>query len=352
VRQNIDHRFAAHHFFYHGDLDVALKHFVAPAIAELGARRLVDSWFFVRYTLGGPHLRLRYRLAADGSAPAVAALLESAAASFLERWRCESRLDPEAIRQESRDVLAAAPEDSELYYPNHSLLPFPFAPEVERYGGPDLLVHSLDFFAVSSAEALAAVCGPTWDSAGRRGAQALRMLLRQAWGFAASEDELLSHLGYRLPVGEAIASQVWAKADSDFMARREVFRDILKRELAFQAEAAGAADAAAWPSAAFLCRAASRLSVAVHGAAPAARWQIGHSQLHLTANRLGFFPPQEMHLQRILWRAAHDLAAAEPALWQRLMAATRERAQALDGLPLRGLLEPVTGRPRAHATFN
>ena len=287
----------AHHFFYHGDLDVALKHFVGPAVAELTERRLIDRFFFIRYTLGGPHLRLRYRLAAEERA--VDEVLRGAAARFLERWRSESKLTPERIeriRQESRAILDSVAEESELYYEDNSLLPFPFKPEVDRYGGPELLEPSLDFFAVSSAQALEVICDPAWESSGRRGAIAMRLLLRQARGFAENEKEFLSHLGYRLPVREEVGNEIWSKADRDFEARREVYRLLVERELG---------------GASVLFDAARRLSERVHGVPPGTRWQIGHSQLHMTANRLGFFPIQEMHLQRILWRAAHEFLTAE-----------------------------------------
>jgi len=328
-----DRRWHAHHFFYHGDLDVALRYFVRPAIAELIARRLIDSFFFVRYTLGGPHLRIRYRLAPETplSASAIGPILRQAATRFLERWRSTTILDPEKIRQESRAILAMVSEESELYYEDNTLLPFPFKPEVDRYGGPELLEPSLDLFAISSAQALEAIRDPGWGSPGRRGAIVFRLLLRQAWGFARSEKELLLHLGYRLPVGQEIGDEIWSKADHDFEARREVYRALLKHELSLLAEAESTGDEPAWPAASFLYEAARRLSHAVRGEAPETRWQIGHSQLHMTSNRLGFFPFQEMHLQRILWRAVRDLAEAEPTVWQRFMAASFGREEAPRG---------------------
>jgi thiopeptide-type bacteriocin biosynthesis protein len=183
---------------------------------------------------------------------------------------------------------------------------------VERYGGPELLEPSLDFFAASSAQALEVICEPGWESSGRRGALALRLLFRQARGFAQSEEELLLHLGYRLPLRQEMADEIWSKADRDFEARREIYRNLLKHELSLLAKG----------DVPILYEAAQRLSQAVRGQAPRTRWQIGHSQLHMTANRLGFFPIQEMHLQRILWRAARDLAQteAEPATHQTLTA--------------------------------
>jgi hypothetical protein len=345
VSQDSGLRWNAHHFFYHGDLDVALNHFVGPALDELIAHRLIDSFFFIRYTLGGPHIRLRYRLTPDGTPDAVDLILREAVTRFLGRWRSAAALDLEKIRQESRAILAAVPEESELYYEDNTLLPFPFSPEVERYGGRELLEPSLDFFAISSAQALETIRDTAWESSGRRGAIVLRLLLRQAWGFAESEKEFLRHLGYRLPVGQEIGDEIWSKADRDFEARREVYRALLKRELSLLEEAESTMDEPAWPSASFLYQAAKRLSHAVRYEVPDTRWQIGHSQLHMTSNRLGFFPFQEMHLQRILWRAAHDLKEADPATWQRFMTASFDREEVPRG-PLRQLLVTVIGHLR------
>ena len=342
VSQHSERRWSAHHFFYHGDLDVALRHFIRPAIAELSARRLIDSFFFIRYTLGGPHLRLRYHLTSDASlsGAAVAAILQEEAARFSARWPTATALDPEEIRRESRAILAAVPEESALYYEDNSLLPFPFEPEVDRYGGQDLLEHSLDFFAISSAQALEAIHDPKWESPGRRGAMVFRLLLRQAWGFAESEKEFLLHLGYRLPLRQEVGDGIWSKADRDFEARRETYRALLKQELNLLAEADNTTDGPIWPTARFLYEAAKRLSQSVRHAAPEIRWQIGHSQLHMTANRLGFFPPQEMHLQRILWRAARDLEEADPATWRQVMTASLDHEGAPRAL-LRQLLAPA-----------
>jgi thiopeptide-type bacteriocin biosynthesis protein len=210
------------------------------------------------------------------------------------------------------------PEDSELYYENGTLLPFLFEPEWDRYGGRELLELSLDFFAVSSVEALEAIGQPRWRSPGHRGALAFRLLLRQAAGFAVNSKELLSHLGYCLPVAQEIADEIWAKADRDFETHREIHGNLVRHELLSLATAAEVAGGTVRPYVSFLHEAAKRLSQAVRGVPPATRWQIGHSQLHMTANRLGFSPFQEMHLQRILWLAARDLEKGHPITGERI----------------------------------
>ena len=60
----------------------------------------------------------------------------------------------------------------------------------------------------------------------------------------------------------------------------------------------------------------------------------------MTANRLGFFPFQEMHLQRLLWRAVRELKEVEPPAWQQIAAVLYPRKH-LPGASVYTLLEPV-----------
>ncbi len=50
----------SYHLFYHGDRDLVLR--LWPTLAPLILSRIVDSFFFLRYSLGGPHIRIRLRL--------------------------------------------------------------------------------------------------------------------------------------------------------------------------------------------------------------------------------------------------------------------------------------------------
>ena len=50
---------SSYHVFYHGRLDQPLLQLVYPAVRELWLRGRCRRFFFIRYALGGPHLRLR-----------------------------------------------------------------------------------------------------------------------------------------------------------------------------------------------------------------------------------------------------------------------------------------------------
>jgi hypothetical protein len=304
---------SAYHLYYHSSLDWALEHLLRPLVVELWRDRLIDRFFFVRYTLGGPHLRMRFEPAESvGRAERdIADRLTLHAREFLTRWPSSTTLDPEKIQAESCAILAASPEESDLYYENNSMLPFPYLAEYDRYGGEQHFEPTLDFFTLSSLEALEAISLANWALSGRRGARVMRLLLRQACGFSRDLGELTSHLGYRLPLGTELADAVWSKADRDFEARGEAYRLLVQGELELLMDGARGRDLR-------LFYGARRLSKEVPGLSPEARWRLGHSHVHMTANRLGFPPPQEMHLQRILWRAMWDLEATDRTTWQRV----------------------------------
>lgn len=331
-------RWCAYHFFYR-DRDLVLVRFVRPVVASLFAERLIDRFFFIRYPQGGPHVRLRFRLGPEpaGVAPLVEKLLEAAAAEFLERW------PPEAPPE-----LAVPPWRTRGCEPVETagvLLPFPFEPETERYGGEDLLPHSLDFFSVSSLRVLEVVVAQEGESGRRRLARAMRLLLQQAVSFAASDEELLSLLSYRLPIAGELESALHKRGDRQFETLRADYLGMIRHE----AEATSDADAEAkrleGPGA-FFAEGARRLSRALLGAAPDRRWQIATSQQHMTANRLGLSLYEETYLGRILWCAARETAAADPTTWRSLTAALTSRRDAPFRAGREGLEELLDARLR------
>src|SRR5215475_4551683 len=49
----------SYHLFYHDDLNRPLLKCVKPVVVQLHRLGLARKFFFIRYQLGGPHLRLR-----------------------------------------------------------------------------------------------------------------------------------------------------------------------------------------------------------------------------------------------------------------------------------------------------
>jgi thiopeptide-type bacteriocin biosynthesis protein len=342
----------AFHFFYHGDRDAALCHFVRPAVAELLAEGRIDRFFFLRHDLGGPHLRLRLRLsqsrapgcespeagaalpaaAAAAAVAAVAETMERHAAAFLAERPSVSRLDPEHLRRQAEARHAAAPDPQGAgVFPDNTLIRQPFEPEAERYGGGEILGHSLDFFTLSSAHALQAIARFGDDLPRRRLGFALRALLAMAHGFAPEAEELPLLLSYR-PGGQdrsPTALRMQDQADQAFEAQREPYMELLRRHFTALAEALGAGMPPDPGSAAYLGVAARRLAGLIRHvdleagleadpeAGPEARRRIAASHLHMAANRLGLNAAAELYVVRLLWRAARDLAEADPGAFDK-----------------------------------
>jgi hypothetical protein len=336
IMSETDSKWYSYHFFYSGDRNIVLLYFFRPAVSALRSEDCIDSFFFIRYPLGGPHVRLRLRVL-PGQFERVEGILTRLALEFFDRWPSTA-----AMSQDGRVCLAGViPQDQAdpAGYPDNALLRFSFEPETERYGGESLLPVSLDFFFVSSIVSLGFVTvnyRKPWASQLPR---AMSMLVQQAWGFADDEGEFLDLFAYRLPVWKTVAESVCDRGDKVFEAQREVFRSLLMRELT----------ALSCDTPTLYAEASQRLAWEIRAADPGVRRQIGTSQIHMTANRLGLSNPDEIYLGRIVCRAIHEIAEVEPDSWGRLVEflASRKRARAQSEAPLSELLPAFwQGLPR------
>jgi lantibiotic biosynthesis dehydratase-like protein len=184
------------HLHYHQGLDPVVRGFVRPLVAALAKNGRINAFFFVRYSLGGPHVRLRLRVVPGAREQALAAM-QQAAERFLERSPSTRPLDEETIRRANEAILASDPHETDgAVYPDNSFRVVPFRPEVERYGGPGLVGFSLDLFTLSSVAVLEILAKPRDVQRPALLSQAFRLLLLQALGFAADETELGDLLRY------------------------------------------------------------------------------------------------------------------------------------------------------------
>ncbi|HEV7508012.1 MAG TPA: lantibiotic dehydratase C-terminal domain-containing protein [Thermoanaerobaculia bacterium] len=303
----------SYHLYYHQNLNRATVGFVAPVVASLLECSWIDSFFFVRYGLGGPHLRLRLQVL-PGCAGSVEEAVLRAGEEFLAREPSTSSQPEEAIRQSNQAILASDPhETDDSVYPDNTLLPFPFNPEIQRYGGPDLLPASLDFFAVSSLAALGFLFRHGEEPRQRQLGPALRLILRQALSFAMDDEELLSLATYGIETWGEVLPAIVAKGEKVFNGQRETFFAILRQEL----EALSRDDENA-----YFRQAARRLSATVATADAPARRRIGVSQLHMTATRMGLINPEEVYLSQLMVSTLREALAEEPTLASRLREAS------------------------------
>ena len=101
----------AFHFFYHGNLSMVIDKFVRPSIGRLVNDGLIDSFFFIRYILGGPHIRLRVH-PCKGCSAETAQRLTADAKEFLDISSVQP-LDEDLIRRQNQALLAESPEESD-----------------------------------------------------------------------------------------------------------------------------------------------------------------------------------------------------------------------------------------------
>jgi hypothetical protein len=311
----------SYHLFYHGSRSLLIKEVVRPAVGALLAQGHIDRFFFVRYNLGGPHVRLRLLASADLSTT-IKEILVSASESFFARHPSASSMPHDTIRHINRTILATDPREwDHAIYPNHSLHELPFQPETERYGGPELLGYSLDFFAFSSLEAIRFLVDHVAGPRGRQMAAISRILIRQALGFAEAPQELVSLLEYPMDTWGTPLSDFVACGDEAFQRQRDHLRRLLCKEV--EQFLSNPLPASFEPARCF-------------------RWEIRtaderrlrcikNSQMHMTANRLGLSNPEEVYLSRLLSRTARDLAGSAPDLWRALEQCLEEEARGSRG---------------------
>lgn len=290
----------SYHLYYHEDLSRAVLGFVHPAVSSLLSAGWIDRFFFVRYGLGGPHVRLRLR-PLPGHAPLIDRAVRGSAEAFLSRSPSTARLDPEALQRQTQAMLVGDPHETDAtVYPDNTLVAAAFRPEVQRYGGPDLLPVSLDFFTVSSAAAIDFLVRSGAEPRSRQLILALRLLLAQALCFAIDEEELLALLGYGVESWGEEAPTILAKGDRVFAAQPDAFRGIFRQEISDQLSTESPPDGLG----PVLGEAARLLSQAVGREDRPTRKRIGVSQLHMTATRLGLGNLEEVYISRLLSAAA------------------------------------------------
>ncbi|WP_069813260.1 thiopeptide-type bacteriocin biosynthesis protein [Streptomyces sp. TP-A0874] len=150
------------HIFYAANANPVLVQCVGPLVQSLRDRGLLQKWFFIRYWLEGPHIRLRLLPTDAASAPEVRRIAEETLRDFLRRRPALYEED----RNNSADLyknmfLAEYSQErwDELYGPdgampfrdNNSVALIDYEREYSRYGGPAAMPLAESHFERSSA---------------------------------------------------------------------------------------------------------------------------------------------------------------------------------------------------------
>lgn len=293
------------HLFYQGSRDQLLVALVAPLVRRLWTAGAIWRFFFMRYALGGPHIRLRLHCV-PGRRRQVSKIAEEMASKFFERLPSATILTEEEIKSTNRRLLANDVEGEDEVYPNNSWVRFPFRAEVERYGGHALLEHSLDFFAISSLDALEFAA--TWR--GPSLAAIICRLAGLALRLSTGTDDFVDLLQYASVWSKDYGALFNQRGDEEFERRRQPLLRMLRSEI--EAAVVGTSPA---EDRATLLEGGRRLAAATAGASEVVRHGIAVGQLHMMVNRLGLNNAEEIYLGRMLWRAAEELRESDPDFW-------------------------------------
>ncbi len=300
------------HLYHHENLERVVLGFVHPLVTALSAESEITGFFFIRYGLGGPHVRLRLR-PTEEARDSCLDRMEQYAHAFLAREPSTCWFDENVIQLGNSATLTNDPHEIDAsVYPDNSFHVLPLRPEVERYGGASRIGFSLDYFTLSSVAVLEQLSTLGQVSRSVRLARAFELLLRQALGFAADEIELTSLLRYGVEWFGNNLRKVLEKGTSVARSNRSHFLQLsqdsfeetcrlLMRDETFELSPRN-----------LLVVGARRLSMAVDGADRSTRLRIGASQLHMTASRLGLSNPEEAYLSQILSLIVDELRATTP----------------------------------------
>jgi hypothetical protein len=309
LSDDIEKHWISCHLYYYQNLDRPLRDFVAPLVASLVTNNQIDAFFFVRYGLGGPHIRLRLRTL-PGTTNQIIEEVQQSARHFLRVTPSTRSLDEQVIRRTNEHIISTDPhETDDSVYPDNTLVFAPFRPEVARFGGPALLPFSLTFFTLSSVVSLISLFRHLDGRRSLRLAAVLQLLLHQALGFAADEAELRSLLNYGVDNWGQSAPQLLENGDREFQSQAAALLNLLTTTVGeLRSLLPSEEPIAEVPS--FLAVAAARLSADIGKDNPSVRLRIGTSQLHLTATRLGLSNAEEVYISRLLCATFQALHSA------------------------------------------
>ncbi len=300
--------FLAFHVYDHDSLDRLLLGLVRPMVSVLARDGRIDRFFFVRFGLGGPHVRLRFRSVGTDPAP-LRETIDSMTSAFFAANAQTRTLSALELRHMTDVVLANDPTERDgAIYPNRTVRDAPFEPELERYGGLDVFNRSLDYFAVSSRRALRFLHAHGGATRAKQLPWLLRVLVAEAIGFAGFTDETPLLLAASFSGREDVFAQLIRRGDRLVEEHGSVLLRVLRTDIdAFLhgTSPLGAID----PSAT-----AYDLSSALAGETLATRRRILASHLHMSANRLGLDNAEEVYLGRAASRLVHSMIEERTSL--------------------------------------
>ncbi|MFG3257278.1 thiopeptide-type bacteriocin biosynthesis protein [Streptomyces sp. NPDC048172] len=134
------------HVFYASDANPLITEAVRPLVAELRQDGVIGGWFFLKYWMEGPHVRVRFRPARPELREEVTRRATDALEAFLKRRPALYDTDIDGLgdlykqmylAEYGQERWDAEYGDGQMpFRPNNSVAQLPYEPEYDRYGGP------------------------------------------------------------------------------------------------------------------------------------------------------------------------------------------------------------------------
>ncbi len=310
------------HIYYFDNQDRLLMEGVKPAIDEALASREVDSFFFLRYWKGGPHVRLRLR-PVDGhhGRDGAVAGIRRAVESHMRAHPGEVKVGVETLASMQEELSRLEGEDPGDLVPPNTVRDESYRPEFEKYGGAVGIEIAERLFCESSVLVLETLPVASLSMSRRLGTGYIALLA----GLRASgylDRRLLSFLAHYCRLW---APWVLPELRPQWAPRLEEYRPVLRaHSLAILGEADlpdavrrwQAVVADTW-SAVGACADVVLPQVALAGddASDDRRRQVLlSSYLHTHNNRLGLIPASESFLGYLGHHIVAELLGTEPEL--------------------------------------
>jgi thiopeptide-type bacteriocin biosynthesis protein len=192
------------HIFYSSNGNPLLADCVSPLVARLRARGLISRYFFIRYWLGGPHVRLRLLPAEGVGADEVKAVAEEGIRAFLARRPALYEIDTKVLgplyrtmyeAEYGAEELAARFGEGELpFYENNTFHYVDYEPEYGRYGGEAGVDLAERHFEVSSDIVLKLVRETNMHLRTIMMGHSVQMMLQMCYAFLGDDTKIADFL--------------------------------------------------------------------------------------------------------------------------------------------------------------
>jgi thiopeptide-type bacteriocin biosynthesis protein len=197
----MNRRWISLHIFYASNSNPLLSDCVAPLAEKLRGRGLISRYFFIRYWLGGPHVRLRLSPAEGAPEGEIKELLERDVRAFLTRRPAFFELNRDTLSPLYRKMYEAEygaekfvevyGEDGEIpLYANNSYHYIEYEPEFGRYGGPHGLDLSERHFEFSSDAVLQLIKETNMHVRSITMGHAAQLMLQTCYGFFGDDEKV------------------------------------------------------------------------------------------------------------------------------------------------------------------